>query len=687
MSVGIPAQTAFAVDFADGVAIVVGAAEGGFAALLPFLQLVLAFLVGIVVGVLEILLVRVGMQLVQVAGVVIVATGEGVGVAGALSQRSGVPLEVAVIDIVRNAGGEAEEKEQGQEREGAVHGVGVVDIDRHGLPIVSGRPWICQRGRGVKPSGGGPFTVREMRFSSVFRPGRLTDVMIRILCLVPCFVFAFGHQGAGATDRPNILLILADDLGYGDVASYNPESKVATPHLDRLAAEGMRFTDAHSPSTVCTPTRYSILTGRMAFRTGMRGVFDGAGGPCLIEEGRLTLGGLLQTRGYHSALVGKWHIGLTFLDRQGQPICENGLPAVRRIDFSRAIPDAPIHRGFDEFFGTACCPTTDWLYAFIEGDRIPVPPTGILDKTGLPQHDYSRDNRPGMHAPGFDLEEIDQVFLRRSLHFLEEHVGERAGQPFFLFHSMQAVHLPSFPSREFQGRSGAGPHGDFILEMDHVVGRLMEALRAHGLEENTLVIFTSDNGPEVPTVLAMRRDHDHDGARPWRGVKRDNWEGGHRVPFLIRWPNRVPAGTVSDQTLCLTDLMATIAALTGAALPEDAGEDSVNLLPVFLGEDEGEPVREYTLHQTISLALGIRWGRWKYLDHRGSGGNDYGRDGRWGMKAYALPETAPDAPGQLFDLEADPGETTNLYFEHPEVVERLRAKLYEFRESGRSVER
>ena len=187
-----------------------------------------------------------------------------------------------------------------------------------------------------------------------------------------------------AAERPNVLFILADDLGYGDVGCYNPESKVPTPNLDRMAEEGMRFTDAHSPSTVCTPTRYSILTGRMAFRTGMSGVFTGVGGPCLIEKERLTIGGMLQDSGYATALFGKWHVGMSFLGEEGKPINRNGLEAVRRIDYSRAILDAPIHRGFDHFFGTACCPTTDWLYAYVDGDRIPTPPTGIIDRPPFP---------------------------------------------------------------------------------------------------------------------------------------------------------------------------------------------------------------------------------------------------------------------------------------------------------------
>jgi len=484
---------------------------------------------------------------------------------------------------------------------------------------------------------------------------------------------------------PNILFILADDLGYGDVGCYNPKSKVPTPHLDQLALDGIRFTDAHSPSTVCTPTRYSVLTGRMAFRTGMSGVFTGAGGPCMIEGGRMTIGGMLQERGYKTALFGKWHVGMTFYDKGGKPINKNGLEAVKKIDYSRVIPDAPIHRGFDFFYGSVCCPTTDWLYAFIDGDRIPVPPTKIIDRGPLPKHPYSQDNRPGMIAPGYKMEEIDLQFLDKSLEFLDQHAKAKTKSPFFLFHSTQAVHLPSFPADQFKGRTKAGPHGDFIFELDHIVGELLGALDKHGFADNTVVIFSSDNGPEVPTVLSMRNDHKHDGARPWRGVKRDNWEGGHRVPFIARWPGKIKPGSTSSQTLCLTDLMATCAAITGAKIPEKAGEDSVNMLPALLSEDQGKPIRKYTLHQTISLALAIRRGPWKYLDHKGSGGNNYTRAGRWGMKKYIVPEKAPQAPGQLYNLNSDPGETKNLYYKNPEIVKELKEKLEQLKESGRSA--
>lgn len=506
----------------------------------------------------------------------------------------------------------------------------------------------------------------------------LAAAVIAVLAMTSVTIASTSVKGLA-----NIVFILADDLGYGDVSCYNPQAKVHTPNVDRLAGQGMRFTDAHSPATVCTPTRYSLLTGQMAFRIGTGGVFTGVGGPCLIEEGRLTLPQMLRDKGYTTACFGKWHVGTTFFDKDGNAINKNGLDAVRQVDFSRPILGGPVDRGFDRFFGTACCPTTDWLYAFIDGDRVPVPPTHIVDRTPLPDHPYSKDNRPGMIAPDFDLEEVDLVFLDKSKKFLEEHVRTNPGKPFFLFHSMQAVHLLSFAADRFKGKTDAGPHGDFIFEMDYIVAELMKTLERLGVADNTLVMFSSDNGPEVPTVVAMRRDHNHDGARPWRGMKRDQWEGGHRVPFIARWPGHIAPGSTSDRTVCLTDVMATCAAVVGTDLPNDAAEDSFNILAVMLGRMNDEPVRQYTLHQTIRLALAIRRGPWKYLDHKGSAGNRY--EGNPSLERYIIEDTAPDAPGQLYNLETDPGETKNLYFEHPEIVKELKSKLDEFKQSGRSA--
>ena len=487
-------------------------------------------------------------------------------------------------------------------------------------------------------------------------------------------------------ERPNILVILADDLGYGDLACYNPDSKIPTPELDRLATQGMRFTDAHSPCTVCTPTRYSLMTGQMAFRTRLGGrVFSGAGGPSLIEPGRLTLPQMLRDQGYTTACFGKWHIGLTFYDADGKPIHKGGKEPVDRIDYSREIDGGPLDCGFDQFFGTACCPTTDWLYAYIDGKKIPVPPTKKLDKSVLPKHPYANDNRPGLQAPDFDLEEVDMLFLEKSKQFLENHVKEKPDEPFFLFHSTQAVHLPSFPGKEFKGKTSSGPHGDFIFELDFVVGELVKTLERLELADNTLVIFTSDNGPEVPTVYHMRHDHDHDGARPWRGVKRDNWEGGHRVPMIVRWPGKVPAGKESAQLTSLTDVMATVADIVGADLPADSAEDSFSILPAMLGKDDEQEVRPYILQQGFGgkRFLAIRRGNWKYLAHKGSGGNNYSKHKQ--LMEYQLPDTAPDSPGQLFDLQNDPGETKNMSEIQPEIAKELSELLKQSIASGRSV--
>jgi len=485
-----------------------------------------------------------------------------------------------------------------------------------------------------------------------------------------------------STNLPNILLILADDMGYGDLGLLNPESKVPTPNLDALSKEGILFTDAHSPSTVCTPSRYSLLTGRMAFRNGEKGVFVGTGGPCLIEEERLTLAEMLKQKGYYTAMVGKWHIGLTFYDTLGQLVEGGGIEHVKSTDYSRSIPDGPVNRGFDQFFGTACCPTTDYLYAFIENDRVPIPPVELLDKSTLPKHVYARDCRRGFIAPGYDMEEIDMIFLEKSMEFLKNHSESASDQPFFLFHSAQAVHLPSFAGKNFQGKTSAGPHGDFLFELDFVVGELMNGLEMYGFSDNTLVIFSSDNGPETLTTVHMRKDQGHDPARPWRGMKRDQWEGGHRVPLIMSWPGEIEAGSVSDQLISLTDIMASCASLVDYELPNNAAEDSYNFLNVIKGKQGEEPVREYMLQQTNRLELSIRNNSWKYLNHKGSGGNIYTREL---ISEYLIEDTDPDAPGQLYDLINDPGETINLYSKYPDIVTKLKSQLDIYIESGRSA--
>lgn len=503
-------------------------------------------------------------------------------------------------------------------------------------------------------------------------------------------IFLLITSALTAVEKPNVLFILADDLGYGDVACYSSESKIATPFLDQLASEGMRFLDAHSPSTVCTPSRYSLLTGRFAFRTGFNGVFTGVGGPNMIGKDRLTLAQILKEKGYTTAMFGKWHVGMTFYDKDGKPINKNGLEGVQQIDYSKPVTDSPIHRGFDQFFGTVCCPTTDWLYAFVDGDRIPVPPAKQLDaalkkEIKLPEHPYSKDCRQGLIAPDFDLEKVDLKFLEKSISFLENHSKKNPEKPFFLFHSTQAVHLPSFPASQFKGKSGAGPHGDFIFQFDWIVGELMKTLKKTGLAENTIVMISSDNGPELPTVKAMLRDHKHYGSHPWRGIKRDNWEGGHRVPFIVKWPGKVKAGSTTKQIVSLADVIATVADIVDYKLPYEAAEDSFSFKKVLTGEQpESSPFKEYQIQQAWISAKSIRKGKWKYLDHQGSGGNKYQKAGEWGAKELARELSAPDAPGQLYNLDEDPQEENNLYYKHPEIVKELRERLEKAVRDGRT---
>lgn len=308
-------------------------------------------------------------------------------------------------------------------------------------------------------------------------------------------------------------------------------------------------------------------------------------------------------------------MGLTFSDKAGQAIHSGKSEDVLRIDYSRRIEGGPQDHGFDHFFGTACCPGTDWLYAFINGDLIPVPPNGPIDKSKLPRHPYANDCRSGYIAPDFSIEEVDMIFLKKSREFMEQHQRTSPNKPFFLYHATHAVHLPSFAAPEFKNKTQAGPHGDFIHEFDHIVGELMNDLRRLGIADNTIVLLSSDNGPETTSVIHMRADHAHDGARPWRGVKRDSWEGGHRVPFIVRWPGKVKPGTISTQLTSLTDVMAAVSCIIGSELPKEAAEDSFNLLPAWLDE-HATPIRPYLLVQAFAgkRTLSVRRGQWKYLD-------------------------------------------------------------------------
>lgn len=460
-------------------------------------------------------------------------------------------------------------------------------------------------------------------------------------------------HGAGAAKAvsPNIVYILADDLGYGDVQALNPRrGKIPTPRLDRLASQGMVFTDAHSGSAVCTPTRYGLLTGRYAWRTHLqRGVLDGTDDPPLIAAGRLTVPALLKAHGYATAALGKWHLGFDSVRPAGAPgaatgkgkKAESGLPA------GSLVVEGPITRGFDYFWG---CSNARTMSGLIENDKVV---ENIEPSTMLPR------------------------LSKRAAAYVAEHAAAaKAGKPFFLYLPLTSPHTPILPTGQWQGKSGLGDYGDFVMQTDAVVGEVLDALDNHGLAENTLVVFTSDNGCSPAAKTEKLEEQGHYASAQFRGYKADIWEGGHRVPFLVRWPGKVMAGTHSSQVICHTDLMATCAEILGVKLPDNAGEDSVSILPALLATDS-MPLREAVVHHSIEGKFAIRQGTWKLALCPGSGG--------WGMPgdANAIEQGLPSV--QLYNLDTDNAETKNVQADNSTRVTELTKLLERYVEQGRST--
>ena len=487
---------------------------------------------------------------------------------------------------------------------------------------------------------------------------------------------------------PNIIIIYADDLGIGDLSCYNPGSSYTTPRLDQMAAEGIRFLDAHSPSTICSPSRYGLYSGQQIYRSTGRGggAFEGPGGPSYLKPGTLTLGDMLKQKGYHTGVFGKWHVGLTWFDKKGERL-GGGFDNSLLIDYDRSTPliDGPNARGFDASFVTPNCPTTDPLYIYIENGMVPIPADRRHIRSTLPNPGgkWRWDNDEGWMAPGYDFLEADLMFYDKTEEFIVDHLKDSPEKPFFTVFSTQIAHAPVLPAPEFVGNSGAGPRGDFVVELDTLVGRVIDLVKELGIDDETLILFNADNGAETMHVDWMREDHDHDPSAGLRGMKRDAWEGGHRVPFIARWPGRIPQGQVSDQITNTTDIFATLASIVDFTLPDDAAVDSFDMLPVMTGkQDPAKPVRPHLLTQSFRGEFQIRKGKWKYLDHQGSGGNNYERGA---LKKYEIKETAPEAPGQLYNLAVDPQETINLYFKKTEVRRELQTLLQRLKQEGRSA--
>lgn len=491
-----------------------------------------------------------------------------------------------------------------------------------------------------------------------------------------------------AQELPNIIIIYADDVGFGDLSCYNKKAAYKTPRLDKMAREGVLFKDAHSPSTICSPSRYGLYSGQQIYRsTGKGGVaFEGPGGPSYLKPGTLTIAEMLRSKGYRTGVFGKWHVGLTWFDKDNNPL-KGGFENSLLIDYEKSTPliDGPNERGFDESFITPNCPTTDPLYVYIENGMVPVPASIRHKSSTLPDagNKWHWDNDEGWMSPGYHFMEADLIFYEKTRAFISDHRKKYQQKPFFAVLSTQIAHAPVLPAAPFKGKTKAGPRGDFMYELDVLVGRIIDLVKNLGVDENTLIIFNSDNGAETVHVDWMRQDYNHDASGGWRGMKRDGWEGGHRVPLIVRWPKTFPKGLVSDQLISTTDIFATIASIVGYNLRNEDATDSYDMLPAMLGTiEKNKSIRPYLLTQSFRGEFQIRQGSWKYLDHKGSGGNNY-KDNN--LEKYALPETEIDASGQLYNLFKDPGEKTNLFFSETEKRMELQKQLQLAKDSGRSA--
>jgi arylsulfatase A len=483
-----------------------------------------------------------------------------------------------------------------------------------------------------------------------------------------CVMATFAGLSADRATHPNIIVILADDFGWGDTSCNNPTSPIKTPNMDRIANEGIRFTNAHTPSAVCTPTRYGLLTGRYPWRSYLKDKVLSYYAPALIPKGRTTLASYLKSQGYRTAGFGKWHLGLDWTPVAGDPqkwrshwktrSPAKGAKVGSGIDHSKPFRNGPTDVGFDTYFGTPS--NAGRMPFFIEDDRVAGNPKP--DKQG-----FIRD-------PACAKDKVDDIYVDKTIAFMQTQRTQHADQPFFVYLPLNAIHGTVKVPKRYEGKTGMSKREDKILWMNESVGRVLAALDEMKLAEDTLVIFTSDNGP---TSSASGKAKGHSGTGPYRGFKTTAWEGGTRVPFLARWPGRIPVGATTDHLIGLTDLLATFAALCGKPLPEGAGPDSVNQLPALLGQLKNVSQRPPLATATYRGLLTLRQGDWKAIfGTKWSGGHSSTLYGGLG------PGELRDDPnsGQLYNLADDPYEQTDLWEKHPEVVQRLSRQLEEIKQ-------
>ena len=463
---------------------------------------------------------------------------------------------------------------------------------------------------------------------------------------------------------PNIVYILADDMGYGDLSSLNSESGIQTPHMDKILKEGVHFTDAHTNSSVCTPTRYGIITGRYAWRSSLKkGVLNGYK-PALIEESRPTVASYLKSNGYETACIGKWHIGLDMQPKDGNRSikAKNG---ISNVDFSKRIKD-PSYLGFDySYIIPASLDIPPYLY-IENGKAVELPTEYTTEK----RKGRGLSWRPGEKAPNFVFDQVLDNFTKKSVSFIDDQ--KKTDSPFFLYFALTAPHTPWLPVGDAVGKSKAGDYGDYVTMVDDAVGAVVTALEKSGQLENTLIIVTSDNGSNW--TERDKKKFAHRANYIYKGQKADIYEGGHRVPYIAKWPGVIPAGLESNQLMCTTDLFATLSGILNLPKVEKGADDSYNMWPAYTSNVK-TPIREAVVHHSMYGMFSIRKGKWKYTPNLGSGG----------FSKPKFTEVKPnEAPGTLYDIINDPEEKNNLYKEYPEVVTELSNLLKKYKKQSYS---
>lgn len=508
--------------------------------------------------------------------------------------------------------------------------------------------------------------------------------MLSRLFTILCFGMAVFSPITAAESHPNILILYADDLGFGDLSIQNPKSKIPTPRLDELARQGIRFTDAHSSSGICTPSRYALLTGRHHWRD-FHGIVNAFGDSPFKPE-RLTLPEMLKTKGYHTAVIGKWHLGWNWdaikkTDAEPEEVKQGKRKRTiwgpEDFDWSLPIPNGPLDHGFDYYFGDTVINFPP--YCWIENDRVTEVPDRLMDTNLFKKiKEGGWECRPGPMIEGWDPYTNIPTTTQKGVDYIKEQA--KTDQPFFLYFAFPSPHAPIIPNDEFDGKTEAGPYGDFVFETDHACGRLLDALEESGQAENTIVIFSADNGPEK---YAYARDENfgHWSAEPFRGLKRDIYEGGHHVPFLFRWPGVAEAGRVEPALISQVDIMATIAGVVESELPDDAAEDSHNLLPLIRGAET--KVRDSHIHNTKENQYAIRVGEYILVNHKD--GYMSGRNKGWEERRnYPVDD---DGEVELYHFARDPGQRENIAKDHPDKVKEMKTLLEKIRSQGYSAPR